>query len=79
MIWVRPRDRPALLACNHWVADCSPAGAKNTLITWELWKERNARIFNNKASMPMAVVENIKEESKNWIFAGAKHLADIIS
>jgi hypothetical protein len=58
-----------------------PQGLKPdvTLITWKLWKERNARVFNNKDSMPMAVVENIKEESKNWILAGAKHLADIIS
>jgi hypothetical protein len=58
-----------------------PQGLKTavTLITWELWKERNDRIFNNKASMPMAVVEKIKEESKIWILAGAKHLADIVS
>jgi hypothetical protein len=49
-----------------------------TLITWELWKERIGRIFN-KASMPMAVVQKIKDESKNWILAGAKHLAEIIA
>jgi hypothetical protein len=48
-----------------------------TLITWELWKERNARVFSNKASMPLAVMQKIKDESKNWILAGAKHLADI--
>jgi hypothetical protein len=29
--------------------------------------------------MPMAVVEKIKEESKIWILADAKHLADIVS
>lgn len=56
-----------------------PEGLKSavTLITWELWKERNARVFSNKASMPLAVMQKIKDESKNWILAGAKHLADI--
>ncbi|KAM0878571.1 hypothetical protein ACQ4PT_034795 [Festuca glaucescens] len=56
-----------------------PEGLKSavTLITWELWKERNARVFSNKASMPSAVMQKIKDESKNWILAGAKHLADI--
>jgi hypothetical protein len=29
--------------------------------------------------MPMAAVQKIKDESKNWILAGAKHLAEIIS
>jgi hypothetical protein len=56
-----------------------PEGLKSavTLIIWELWKERNARVFSNKASMPLAVMQKIKDESKNWILAGAKHLADI--
>jgi hypothetical protein len=29
--------------------------------------------------MPMAVMQKIKEESKNWILVGAKHLADIMA
>jgi hypothetical protein len=59
-----------------------PEGLKSAvaLITWELWKERNTRVFSNKqASMPMAVMQKIKEESKNWILVGAKHLADIMA
>jgi hypothetical protein len=47
------------------------------LITWEIWKERNARVFNNKASMPAALMQRIKDESKNWIMEGAKHLAEL--
>ena len=45
-----------------------------TLIAWELWKERNERVFNNKAIMPSALMQKIKDESKNWILAGAKQL-----
>jgi hypothetical protein len=50
-----------------------------TLITWELWKERNTRVFNNSASTPLALMQKIKEESKNWILTGAKKLAVITS
>jgi hypothetical protein len=49
------------------------------LIRWELWKERNARFFNNKASTPLALMQRIKDEGINWIVAGAKHLAEITS
>jgi hypothetical protein len=58
-----------------------PKGLKSAviLIGWELWKERNARVFNNKASLPLALMQKIKDEGKNWIIAGAKHLAEITS
>ena len=49
------------------------------LIAWEIWKERNERVFNNKSSMPSDLMRRIKEEGKDWILAGAKHLADIAS
>jgi hypothetical protein len=50
-----------------------------TLIGWELWKERNARVFNNKAYTPSTLMQRIKDEGANWIVAGAKHLAVITS
>ncbi|XP_071685055.1 uncharacterized protein [Lolium perenne] len=49
------------------------------LVGWEIWKERNARVFNNKASTPMALMQKIKDEAANWIAAGAKHLAVVSS
>jgi hypothetical protein len=49
------------------------------LITWEIWKEINVRVFNNKSSMPFALLQRIKDKSKNWIMARAKHLAEISS
>ena len=35
------------------------------LITWELWKERDARVFNNTFAMPYTLFQGIKCESKN--------------
>nr|ADB85299.1 putative retrotransposon protein [Phyllostachys edulis] len=48
----------------------SPAKATRTtliLVLWVLWKERNARIFNNKVATPLQLIAQIKEEehSKN--------------
>ena len=42
-------------------------------------KERNARVFNIKFAMPAVLFEKIKDEWKNWILAGAKHLGEIVS
>ena len=44
------------------------------LISWELWKERNARIFNNSATAPLDLLAKIKEEGRAWFLAGAKSL-----
>jgi hypothetical protein len=51
----------------------------NILITWEILKERNGRMFNNKSSLPSTLLQKIKDGSKNWIMTGAKHLAEISS
>ena len=59
-------------------SDCSSRQGLRTatiLITWEIWKERNARIFNNKFQTPTILVQRIKDEAANWILAGAKKLA----
>ena len=76
-------SKPTIL--DYWkdvVAMPSPSrkGMKTAviLITWEIWKERNARIFNNKYTTPSATFQRIKTESKNWILAGAKMLAESI-
>lgn len=46
---------------------------------WELWKERNARVFQKKFTMPTVVVECIKVELKNWLVAGAKYLGSLMT
>lgn len=76
--------RPTVL--QYWEAatqapSACPKGLKTavTLITWELWKERNARVFNNRFAMLAILMQKIKDEGKNWILAGAKHLEEITS
>jgi hypothetical protein len=48
------------------------------LISWEIWKERNERVFNNKSSLPSIVMEKIRGEGKDWVLAGAKNLAELL-
>ena len=57
-----------------------PKGLKTAIIlfSWELWKERNARAFSNKFSPPQVLAQKCKDEGRNWILAGAKHLGEMI-
>ena len=48
------------------------------LITWEVWKERNTRIFNRQETSATMLLEKIKAEANLWIVAGAKALRDVI-
>jgi len=45
------------------------------LVTWSIWKERNARVFNNTEKTVARLVEEIKDEARLWCQAGAKHLS----
>jgi hypothetical protein len=47
------------------------------LVCWELWKERNARIFRRTFIHRGQLVLKIKEEARCWILAGANYLRDI--
>jgi hypothetical protein len=47
------------------------------LVCWELWKERNARIFQLTFIQRGQLVLKIKEEARCRILAGAKHLREI--
>jgi hypothetical protein len=48
------------------------------LVSWEVWNERNAGVFRNKASTTMMVVAKIKEHVELWSTAGAKALSNVI-
>jgi hypothetical protein len=53
--------------------------ASLTLLTvWEVWNERNARIFHNKLSPSLVIVDRIKAEARLWVLAGAKKLGTIM-
>ena len=49
------------------------------LVMWEVWKERNARVFRNTASPTTIIVAKIKEEAHLWALAGANHLSELMS
>ena len=61
---------------------CSPSrkgmASLLMLISWELWKERNARIFRNVSTPSMIIVDKILEEARLWVLAGAKCLEVIL-
>ena len=44
------------------------------LVTWEVWKERNARVFQHVCRLPNVLVEAIKAEVRLRTIAGATHL-----
>jgi predicted negative regulator of RcsB-dependent stress response len=48
------------------------------LISWKIWKERKARVFQNHASSSAMLVSKIKEEAALWCLAGAKALCNIM-
>jgi hypothetical protein len=48
------------------------------LVSWEVWKKRNARVFCHHYSTVATVVCKIKEEARVWSFAGAKNLNNVI-
>jgi hypothetical protein len=47
------------------------------LVMWEIWLERNARVFDRFESSVPTIVSKIKSEVTTWIVAGAKGLADL--
>nr|TKW34147.1 hypothetical protein SEVIR_2G285100v2 [Setaria viridis] len=48
------------------------------LVLWEIWTERNARIFEHNDQTVQRVSNRIKEQAAMWIAAGAKHLESFI-
>jgi hypothetical protein len=82
---IHPRQWSGL-SINEWwtmlAAGSSPnrkALASLALLTvWEVWLERNSRVFHNKLSPSFVVVNKIKEEARLWVFAGAKKLGSIM-
>jgi hypothetical protein len=48
------------------------------LISWELWNERNARIFQNNVSTSSMIVIKIKEELALWSLTGVKAVSIVM-
>lgn len=49
-------------------------GLRSAVLTtlWEIWMERNNRIFRGKESTPSALASKIIDELRLWEMAGAK-------
>jgi hypothetical protein len=45
------------------------------LVVWNIWKERNRRVFDSKALTPTQLLHRIREEGDEWIGAGYSCLA----
>ena len=63
---------------THMTQSRRPLISLMMLISWEIWKERNARVFRNTAVPVGVIVAKIKDECSLWSLAGAKHLCNIM-
>jgi hypothetical protein len=48
------------------------------LISWEIWKERNTRVFWNIYTTSSFVVTKIKKEVALWSLADAKAVGNVM-
>lgn len=42
------------------------------LVIWEIWKERNNRVFRKSSRSVQQLVSTIQDEAKTWAYAGTK-------
>ena len=48
------------------------------LILWEIWKERNSRVFQRQESSVLSLFAKIKNEATAWAQAGASRFASLL-
>jgi hypothetical protein len=65
---------------EHVDRDCSILDRKviATLATWNIWNERNTRLFLNKLVPPVVILDKFKRETSLWVLGGAKHLCEFV-
>lgn len=49
------------------------------LVIWELWRERNERVFRNTSRSVQQIVSSIQDEARLWASAGNKGLIDLLN
>ena len=83
-VW--PGDWHVFATVNDWWTDIIHKRAPNRkamaslamLVSWEIWLERNARVFRNKSSTSIMLIEKIKNEAAMWCLARAKALSNVM-
>jgi len=53
--------------------DAKDLRSLNMLVLWEIWLERNERIFKHKETTCPMMISRIKDQASCWMAAGAKH------
>lgn len=48
------------------------------LVDWEIWRERNARIFRGKEATTHQIINQVQDELGCWSLTGAKHVARLL-
>ena len=48
------------------------------LVWWNIWKERNARVFTNSSCSARPLFEKIQVEAKDWIDAGRRRVLQLV-
>jgi hypothetical protein len=84
---LRPANWNQILDLHKWFIDLSnnAVGARRNgvrsmvmLTVWEIWRERNNRIFNRSSRSVDQVFGAIQDEAKIWIRAGNKGLQEVL-
>jgi hypothetical protein len=75
---ISPREWWKMILCNA-MENRKAMSFITMLVTWTIWKERKARVFNNKSALPTILLQIIKDEAKLWIVTGAKQLGFVIT
>ena len=83
---VHPTDWGGMVSVKEWWRNIASGRSESRrallslmlLISWEIWKERNARVFRSTAIPVGVLVTRVKAETSLWCLAGAKYLCNIM-
>jgi hypothetical protein len=67
-------DRALSWAVSKLAGSDRRAASLTILVAWEIWRERNRRVFCNKEMSVPSLVRLITDEASSWVLAGARHL-----
>jgi predicted amidophosphoribosyltransferase len=67
-------DRALSWAVTKLAASDKRAASLIILVAWEIWRERNRRVFCNKELTVSGLTHLIADEANSWVLAGARHL-----